>query len=112
MFFAQKATFLEEVNRVLCKEGVARIDVYMPRSDLPVEYARTLEIWHGESQIPFWEYVQRFGSLRKGEAKRRSYLELRKTPVLHLDLEFVCAIDLNNICRAWYGSKSIYRAKG
>ncbi|MCF7223784.1 methyltransferase domain-containing protein [Marilutibacter chinensis] len=111
MFYAEKSRFLEEVNRVLGEDGVARIDLYINRPGIPSEYAVAFEIWQGEAQIPFWEYVKQFGSFYERAAKRRSYLEMFKTPVLDLGLELVYAIDLNYICKTWHGSKSVYRVK-
>jgi len=111
MFYDEKASFLEEVNRVLSKEGTGRIDLYIHRPGIPIEYATSFEIWDGEKQIPFWDYIKRFSSLQERTAKRRSFLEMTKIPSLDLRLELAYAIDLNSICKGWQGRKSIYKVR-
>ena len=109
VYFRRKAEIIEEIDRILAPGGVARIDVNIDFPDNPVEYARSIEIWDGGRQVPFWEYVARFDGLLKSRERPRPYLEIRKTPGLRLGLTYVDCVELGAIHTAWWGTKSIYR---
>jgi SAM-dependent methyltransferase len=110
VYYRRKAEVLEEVNRVLAPGGLAKLDVLADRTDLPVEYARSFEIWERGRSVDFWEYAARFETLVRRLAMGKPYLEMRKAPSLRLGLEFVAAVDLKRIHTEWWGTKSVYRA--
>ena len=109
MYYGNKARCLEEINRVLCAGGVARIDMRVVREGLPMEYATGFEIWEKSRQIPFSSFVQRFDSMVEKRARGKTYLEMTKAKTLDLGLELVQIIDLDGICADWWGTKTIYK---
>jgi SAM-dependent methyltransferase len=111
MYYEDKIHFLEETNRALKKDGIAKIDLCLNRPEAPPEYELGLEIWDGGKQLPFWQYIKRFKTLRKRQASKRAYLEMTKTAQIDLGLKLIFSIDINNICEQWHGRKSVYRTK-
>lgn len=111
IYFDDKIRFLEELNRVLAPGGVARIDLWIERKDFPSEYGASLEIWDEGRKVPFWDYIKPFASLAARPGKKRSYLELRKAGALDFGLDLAHVINMNDLCREWWGRKSIYRVR-
>jgi SAM-dependent methyltransferase len=132
-WFADKARVIEEVDRVLRPDGVARLDLRIRRGGLPPERATSVIIRGSQGDIPFWTYVRRFPALRECRVRRRRvlalwhhlrgmrpplitkqpYLEMRKTPGgLSLGLELAEVVDLHGLDQRWWGCQSIYRARG
>jgi SAM-dependent methyltransferase len=109
VYLKHKAELLEDVNRVLAPEGVARLDVNIEFPANPGEYRLSFEIWKDGKNISFWDHASQFAGLVKGEGPTRPYLEVHKTPSLRLGLEYVTDIELSKIHSAWWGRKSIYR---
>lgn len=130
-YFPDKAKFLEEVNRVLKVDGVARIDVMMQRRRLPPNYAACLEIADGGKTIPFWTYIEAFDNLKKKHVprsrlqawidrllrrkrkrpKRQPYLEMRKSGNFDMKLQLSRVIDLHAVCDKWWGCQSLYQIR-
>ncbi len=113
--YDNKIKFLEECNRVLKKEGVARISVafyphFEKKKDFPSKYYEMWEIWDKGKEVKVWNYCKRIKGLKivgkQGESKQ--YLEIKKQPKLDFKLQFVSSIDYNFIWKKWGGIKSIY----
>jgi SAM-dependent methyltransferase len=111
-FIKDKIHFLEEVNRVLCPEGTARID-FQIREDEQGEYGDFLKIvGRNMSEIPFEEYIKKYESLRFAVAPSgKKYLEMRKAGKLELGLELVGAEDMSGFGKDFFGVKSRYRVR-
>ena len=130
-WFTDKARVIEEVDRVLLPDGVARLDLRIRRGGLPPERATSLVVRGPRGDIPFWQYVRRFPALRECRVPRRRivalwrrlrgvrpphitkqpYLEVHKTPGgLSLGLKLAEVVDLHTLNEQWWGCQSIYRA--
>ncbi len=113
-YFTDKMRFLEEVNRLLTPDGVARIDINHRAAEYPLEYRDRIEIWDDERKIDFEEYMNAYKSVCFNyDAKSRpfGYLTMSKEQKMHFNIELVYAFDLNQIYDKWWGRKSIYRMK-
>jgi len=110
-YYKDKSAVLEEINRVLNPQGVARIDVNLGMKAWPSKYAPCLEIWDNGKEISFWSYIKKFKSLKEKKGKLRPYLEMTKVKKLKLGLKLVHCFDLNKFCKDWWGVKSIYQVK-
>ena len=108
----RKAALLQEIARVLSAGGVGLIDASIERPELPEPYRTLFEIWDHGREVSFWEYIQAIEPLQRRQVASRPYLEVRPAGALDLRLEFVDAIGLSEICRDWWGAKSIYRVVG
>jgi len=124
--YDDKIHFLEECNRILKKDGIARISVafwehkkmYLQKSGtktkkwitLPEHYRYFWEIWDRGKQIKIWNYCKKIKGLKVVGKKRetKQYLEIRKQPKLNFKLQFISSIDLNFIWKKFGGVKSIY----
>lgn len=107
-YFNEKAKFLEELNMVLEKDGIAKISVSIERDEIPPEYSTSFEIWQNGKKISFWKYIKKFPTLKENRYKRGPMLEMKKAKKLNLKLKLAYALNLNNICSRWWGTKSIY----
>lgn len=113
--YDDKIHFLEECNRILRKDGIARISVafyphFKNKKGFPSRYYEMWEIWDKGKEVKVWNYCKRIKGLKvigKGEFSKQ-YLEIRKQPKLDFKLKFVSSIDYNFICKEWGGVKSIY----
>lgn len=108
LYYGDKARYLEEVNRVLDADGLARIDVRLRNPFIPSPYAELFEIWDGSSRVSFWHHIRPIRGLRRRKSARRSYLEMTKSPALDLGLELRHVVPLHEICDEWWGTKSVY----
>ncbi|MCX6750161.1 MAG: class I SAM-dependent methyltransferase [Candidatus Pacearchaeota archaeon] len=124
--YDDKIHFLEECNRILKKDGIARISVaffehkkrYLQRKGskkkvwitLPEHYRYFWEVWDKGKEVKIWNYCKRIKGLKVvGKNKEsKQYLEIRKQPKLDFKLQFVSAVDLNFIWKKFGGIKSIY----
>ena len=108
LYFANKVAVLREVSRVLCPDGIAKIDADELRPGLPPEYQRLVEIWDEGRLLPFGDYLRGFG-MELATAPDGEYLRFGKSPRFGLDLELVFQVDLNEIHAHWDGVKCVYR---
>lgn len=110
-YYDKKAFVLEELNRVLAPGGVALVDVMIERDELPPEYSCCFEIWKRGVRVSFWDYIARFENMERREGSARPYLYMKKVERLDLGLKLAHAIRLNDICKDWWGTKSVYRVR-
>jgi SAM-dependent methyltransferase len=110
LYFGNKIGVLQEVLRVLCQDGIAKIDADELRQGLPPEYCRLVEIWDQGRLLPFGEYLRGFG-LDLVAAPEGEYVRLHKCEGLGADLELVAQIDLACLHLHWDGIKCIYRRR-
>lgn len=124
--YDDKIAFLEECNRLLKKDGVARISVAFydhkkmysqkPRSkikkwfEMPKQYQNFWEIWDRGQEVKIWNYCKKINGLKVvgKDNESKQYLEIRKQPKLDFKLRLVSSIDINFIWKRWGGVKSIY----
>lgn len=113
--YDDKIHFLEECNRILKKDGLARISVafwpqFRSKKGFPGKYCELWEVWDKGKEVKIWDYCKRIRGLRVvgKESDSEQYLEIKKQPRLDLKLQFVSSIDYNFIWRDWGGIKSIY----
>ncbi|MBI5881459.1 methyltransferase domain-containing protein [archaeon] len=111
-FFNDKMHFLEELNRVLRDDGLARIDFRTHDPELG-EDGVFLEILRSDgSLIPFEEFIKAYGSLKLTRSpKGFQYLEMRKAEKLDFGLELAGATDLSESNPKLWGVRSTYRVK-
>jgi SAM-dependent methyltransferase len=113
--YDDKIHFLEECNRILKKDGLARISVaFWPHfkkiKGFPSRYYEMWEIWDKGKEIKVYDYFKKFNGLKSVGKNNESkqYLEMIKVPKLDFKLKFITSIDYNHIWREWTGVKSIY----
>tara|TARA_Y100000310_G_scaffold324714_1_gene386957 strand:- start:1725 stop:2468 length:744 start_codon:yes stop_codon:yes gene_type:complete len=113
-YILDRALFLEEVNRILTKEGVALLELQEFRDDHPIEYKNLFEIWEGKKRIDVLDYLRKFNNIKIKKSKGRDwhYIVMKKSKRFKLNLELVHYINLEeDICSDWWGSKLIYKLK-
>jgi len=113
-YISDRAFFIEEVNRILTKEGIAVLELQEYRGDHPKEYENLIEIWDGGKKIDFLKHLKKFKNIQIKKSKGRywHYLVMKKVKNLNLRLKLVHCIDLeNDIYSGWWGKKVIYVKK-
>tara|TARA_Y100000034_G_scaffold88706_1_gene106480 strand:+ start:325 stop:1089 length:765 start_codon:yes stop_codon:yes gene_type:complete len=113
-YISDRALFIEEVNRILTKEGKAVLELQEYRKEHPKEYENLIEIWHNGKKISVLQYLRKFKNIQIKKSKGRDwhYLVMNKTKNLKLGLKFVQVIELeNDIYSDWWGKKVIYVKK-
>lgn len=122
--YEKKIEFLQECNRILKKDGIARISPsfgihndqsYGKVKNIPEEYWEFWRIWNKGREIKIWDYCKKIEGVKavwrnrnKKGGNKPCYIEIRKQEKLDFGLRFVSAIDLNVIWYKWGGVKSIY----
>jgi len=113
--YDNKIHFLEECNRILKKEGIARISVaFYPHFEkdkgFPSRYYEMWEIWDRGKEVKIWDYCRRIKGIKSvgKHHDSKQYLEIKKQTRLNFKLQFVSSIDYNFIWKEWGGVKSIY----
>ena len=108
--FDDKIHFLEECNRILKKNGIARLSVpYRMREEKQAEeYTYTFEIWDKGKMITPKNYFRRIKGVRYIDSGRKSCLEIKKQPKIDFKLKIISSIDSNFIWHKWMGVKNIY----
>jgi len=123
-YFDDKVNFLEECNRILGGEGIARfnsafgiVGVHYPRKKTPRKYPEFWEIWDNGEEVRIWDYCDRVKGVkfvgkpteyRERGDYRPEYLEIKKQQKLDFGLKLVASIDFNYLWQGWNGVKSIY----
>ncbi len=133
-----KIRLLEEISRVLRPDGIARIDVWVRRKRFPKPYDYVIIIREGDREIPFWDYIKRFPTMKRRRTqrqglkwtrwlnrlrkplglpriphpKKKPYLEMKHHPALDLGLRLVETTNLNDLNPDWYGVQSVYEVRG
>lgn len=108
LYFGNKIAVLREINRVLRRDGIAKIDADDVRHDLPLEYQRLVEIWQGGRLVPFSDYIRPLG-MTFIPAAVGQFLCFGKSPRCCEELEQVLQITLAQIDSRWRGVKCVYR---
>lgn len=105
--FEDKVKFFEECNRILKKDGIARVapgfvPLPAPKGNLREPFG--IEIWDkGKKQNPE-KYFNKIKGIKCIIKKPNPhYLEIRKTPNLTFNLKLVASIDYNFIWHEWIG---------
>jgi ubiquinone/menaquinone biosynthesis C-methylase UbiE len=124
--YEDKIKFLEECNRVMKKDGIARISVafwphkrmYLKKAGskkkvyitLPERYWSFWEIWDKGKEIKIWNHCKKIKGLKVvgKESDSKQYLQIKKQPKIDFKLRFISSIDLNFIWKKFGGVKSIY----
>ena len=113
-YMGDKALFLEEVNRILTKEGIAIIEMQEIKRSHPIEYKNLFEIWDKSGKlIKFRDYIKKFDNIQVKKSKDRpewTVIIMKKANNFSLGLKLMnCfGFDLNEICDKWRGDKSVY----
>jgi len=109
-YIHDKALFLEEVNRLLSKNGTAIIELQEYKPKHSIEYKNLFEIWHKDKIIRSMDYLKRFKNIKFKKYKWESHvLEIKKSKNFKLNLKLITSFDLNNINPTWWGTKAIYK---
>src|SRR3989344_803082 len=106
--FDDKVHFFEECNRILKKEGIARLApgfVPLPAPEGNKGEPYGIEIWDKGSLINPETY---FNNIKGIRFVNPVFFEITKTKDLDFGLKLVTSIDYNFIWHEWMGVKSIY----
>lgn len=116
-YIHDKALFLEEMNRILKKDGLTRLhDAFKKEENYPVELKNLFEIWMNGKGIEFRDYilnVKKFKNIQFKKTKQNpmGYLLMKKGGNFKLGLKYVTSFDLNQLGKNLWGAKAIYRVK-
>lgn len=116
-YIHDKALFLEEMNRILKKEGLARLhDAFKKKENYPIELKNLFEIWMNGKRIGVKDYilnVKKFKNIEFKKTKYRpeGYLLMKKTKNFKLGLKYVTSFDLHQLGKNLWGNKVIYKVK-
>lgn len=112
-YIVDKALFLEEVNRILTDEGIARIDMQHVNPNYPPEYRVRFEVWEDAKKIDFIDYIKRFKNikLKTSQERREGYLVMKKAKNLQLNLELIKFVKLHFITKDLVGCNTGYSVK-
>ena len=120
-YIHDKAKFLEEVNRLLTKNGKAIIELQEKKIDsdvnivstaYPIEYNTLFEIWNEGKKVDVLKYLKKFKNVRIKTAKKGwSVLHMTKGKRFSLGLELINSFNLNKLYKGWWGTKAVYRVK-
>lgn len=110
--FEDKVHFFEECNRILRKDGIARLSIAckVREAEQAEEYTYPWEIWDKGKLIAPRDYFSRFDGIRIGPSTVKDILEMEIRKRLKMDcgLKLITSIDSNFIWHKWMGVKSIY----
>jgi SAM-dependent methyltransferase len=108
LYFGNKIGVVREIMRVLCADGIAKIDADETHPALPPEYARLVEIWDDGRLLPFGDYLRAYhGAFAR--APEGEYLRFGKANGFGGDLMPIFEIDVAAIHPGWDGTKCTYR---
>lgn len=109
--YEDKMHFLEEVARILSKEGVARITRFDVNLKVPSELSQLLRIYDNGEQVSFEKFIKKFKNIRiiKLPGERKA-VEI-KSGRLNFGLNLECVLNLNHLNKKWFGVQSIYSFK-
>ena len=116
-YIHDKALFLEEMNRILKKDGIARLhDAFKKKENYPVELMNLFDIWMNGKRIEVKDYilnVKKFKNIQFNKTKENpmGYLLMKKGENFKLDLKYISSFDLHGLGENLWGSKVIYKAK-
>jgi len=112
-YILDRSLFIEEVNRLLTKEGLAVLELQEIRKDHPPEYYNLFEIWNDTKQINVLSYLKKFKNIKIKKSRGRywHYLIMKKVKKLDLKLKLNAVIDVEAISEKFWGSKLVYMLK-
>lgn len=108
--YKDKAHFLEEVARVLTKDGIG-ITTYPGNGELAEEFKELFVIYNQGKKISLKEYFKKFKGIRLYINKKGGTPIEIKSGKLKLGLELEATINVNNLNKKWFGIQSIYHTK-
>ena len=121
--YDKKIKFLEECNRILKKDGLARIsptfnmDTKKIKNKIgnckPGYYMKYWEIWDKGKEIQIENYCKKIKGVKavwgnKYKGDKPMYIEIIGNGKVDFKLQFISSIDYNFIWKDWGGVKSIY----
>lgn len=122
--YDDKIHFLEECNRILKKDGIARISPGFGQHKTaqvknrwkikyPEKYWEFWEIWDKGKEVKIWNYCRRIKGCKsvwrnKGKGDKPLYIEIKGNTKVDFKLKLVSSVDMNFIWTKWGGVKSIY----
>ena len=116
-YIHDKALFLEEMNRILKKEGIAKLQHSFKKSEsYPQELRNLFEIWDKGKRIEVKNYVLKMKKLKnikfnKTKTNTIGYLLMTKGKNFKLGLKYITSFDLHNLGEDLWGTKVIYTVK-
>ena len=113
-YIGDRALFLEEINRILTKQGVALLELQEYREDHPKEYENLIEVWKDGKIVDFLKFLKKFKNIKVKKSKGRfwHYLVMSKSKNLRLGLKLIHKIRIEqDISDTLWGTKLIYRVK-
>ncbi len=108
-----KAKAIEEINRLLTKDGKAIIELQELKSTPPAGYKELFDIWEDNKRINPIKYLRRFTNInakRSRTNKNWHVLTIKKAKKFKLGLKLITSFDLHEINSKWWGTKAIYKA--
>ena len=127
--YDDKIHFLDECNRILKKDGIARISpsfekherIYLQKAGskkkewiyLPECYQNYWEIWDKGKEVKIWDYCNKIKGVKavwknRYKGDKPMYIEVKGNRKVDFKLRFISSIDLNFIWKKFGGVKSIY----
>ena len=120
--YDDKIHFLEECNRILRNDGIARISPAFPRhtsklirgqKGIPEQYQWFWEVWDKGKAVGIENYANKIKGVKavwknRGKGDEPMYIEIIGKYKVDFKLRFIASIDLNLIWEGWGGVKSIY----
>jgi len=112
-YIINRALFIEEVNRILTKQGIAVLELQEFRNDHPKEYKDMIEIWKNNKKINFLKYLKKFKNIkiRKSRGRDWHYIIIKKGKDFDLKLKLIKSISLENKAKKLWGEKVIFELK-
>jgi SAM-dependent methyltransferase len=112
-YIRDRALFIEEINRILTKEGLAILELQEFRADHPKKYQEMIEILKNKKKINFLKYLKQFKNIKIKKSTGRSwhYIIMKKLDNFNLNLKIKKVINLENISSKYWGVKLIYNLK-
>ena len=112
-YIKDRALFLEDVNRILTKQGIAILELQEFRDDHPPEHKNMIEILDKEKSIDVLKYLKKFKNIKIKKSKGRywHYIVMNKTNKLNLNLKLIKVVNLEEISPKFWGMKVIYKIK-
>ncbi len=109
-----KAKALEEINRILTKEGKATIELQELKSTPPIGYRELFDIFDKGKRIESTKYLKRFKNINVRKSRTNKYwhvLTIKKEKKFNLGLNLITSFDIHKINPKWWGTKAIYVLK-
>lgn len=116
-YIHDKALFLEEMNRILKKDGIARFhDAFKKKENYPVELKNLFDIWKNGKRIEVKDYilnVKKYKNIQFKKTKKNpmGYLLMEKDKAFKMSLQYITSFDLHKLGENLWGTKVIYKAK-